>query len=803
MPKLDDIVRVNAFQLDGAKIIYDPRIPGTQRMCLDDINTTLHLDPKHLGCYRLSTNISSQPVFSLAVSGEINIDNPGLQNLNLSLQADLTQNQLDFLPPQLQLILKRTNARAKLDVRASASVAMSDPMEGHAQIAADVRNIDLGQGDRRIPIDDFSISARLQNGKVVQSMRIAALNSVFEISGSATLNSRLDTDATLKLKDIDIERLLAALNPNWPAPRTSTKLNAEVEVQAPIMVAMGAVRGGEGEPAATVNVRNLRLTTDNPLTPGVPLNFISCDHLGVALSSLPTPGRPIVLQRVVVEHSAVRAIAMAPGSQELAGFAALQNLAASQASVDPPTPTTMPTASPAEPGVRPSDLFRVGSLVVANASLYYDPRLAGSVPMSLDQITGEIDLASKAGDAYRFNAVIPSRPDLNLEIAGRVNVDTMVADPLTMDLTTGIGRDPETYLPPQLQQVLQPLDPEGSINVKVRGTVPLTNPTAADLAVDVKLDNVKATVGGYRIPVDHVRLPVRLTLGRVDILDSSALGGPTLEALGGTANLTGTMMLNDRLDSTINLDIDGMLLQSLMAAKISEPRKNLIGELHANVELVKAPLLVIAKAAQPATQPSSDASNPPSPDYAAELPANWGSANIELTHARLAGLEIIQGISNIAKSVFSDLFKHQDNPQTVVPKESATVVCSFDKDHITLSQIHYEGEDLAADGKGYITLDQHVNLDLTGGVVQKLGGWFRQAADSLLYYHIYGTFHDLNYQVKRGNGQPIVQGAKKITNEGVKAIDTGLGQTKKFFGHLFNRQNQDQNQSQNQDQGGN
>ena len=71
---------------------------------------------------------------------------------------------------------------------------------------------------------------------------------------------------------------------------------------------------------------------------------------------------------------------------------------------------------------------------------------------------------------------------------------------------------------------------------------------------------------------------------------------------------------------------------------------------------------------------------------------------------------------------------------------------------------------MEADGKGYVTLDQHLNLDLTGGLIQKLGSlgsvgaWIKEASDSLLYYHVSGTVHDLHFEVKRGNGEPIVLG---------------------------------------------
>ncbi len=682
MPKLGDLLRVKTFQLKCARIIYDPRIPGTRRMCLDPIDTSLNVDPNDPGSYRVSTNISRKPAFSLAIDGEINIDDPGVQNLNLDLQADLTQEPLDFLPPQLQLILKQTRARGRLSVKAGASVAMSDLARGKVHLDLDARNVELSQGDIHIPLDDVSISARLRDGKVQQTVRIAALNNVFDLSGSVALNDRLDTDETLTLKDVELEPLLAALRPNQPALKTSTKLSAAIEVQSPLMVAMGAIPGSGNEPAASVTVRNLRLTADDPRTAGQPLDFAACDRLGVALSALPTSGKPIAIDSVVVEHPAIRAVAMGPGSRELAGFSALRMMAASRT-----PPATMAT----EPPPRLSDVFRLGSLSVADASLYYDPRIDGTVPLSLNHITTKIGLDSAAGDAYRFDLLIPSKPDLNLELAGRFNVDTMVADALKLNVTARVGADVPKYLPPQLQKRLGPYDPVGSLALKVTGTLPVLHPAAGDVEADLLVDHFAATTGGYRIPIDHLRLPIRLKGGRVEIQDSAKLGGPMLETLGGAANLTGTVTLNERLDSTLALTVDGMLLQTLMADKISEPRKNLIGAVHANVELKNAPLRIIAARA---TSRPADESDPPSPLASADLPAYWGAADIELTHARLVGLELFQGMDNIARSVFTDIFKRsdKDKPQTVVPKESAQVVCAFQKDRISISNLHYNGD---------------------------------------------------------------------------------------------------------------
>ena len=347
--KLGEALRVKTFQLNDAKIIYDPRIAGTQRMCLDQIDTSLNVDPHDPGSYKLSANISRKPVFNLAIDGQVNIDNPGLQNLKLNLQADLTQNQLDFLPPQLQLILRQTRAKAKLNVQAGVSMSMSDPMKGKAHIDMDVQNIDLNQGNLHIPIDNLALSAHLQDGQIIHSMKISALNSVFDLSGSATLNSRLDTDTTLKLTDVELEAVMVALRPRASASTSSTKLNAEIEVRCPVMVAMGAVRAAANEPVADMHVRGLRLTADDPLLPGKPLDFAVWDNFGVAVSSFPSPGKPIVIDRVIVERPAIRAVAMGPRSRELAGFSALQNLFVSPTPAASGSSTTQPAMQPAGP----------------------------------------------------------------------------------------------------------------------------------------------------------------------------------------------------------------------------------------------------------------------------------------------------------------------------------------------------------------------------------------------------------------------------------------------------------------------
>jgi hypothetical protein len=824
--KLSDHFRVKSFTLKDAKVVYDPRVPGTARMCLNPINTTIRIDPDNPGTYAINAQITREPAFNLGIRGEIDLDNPGLQNIDLDLRADLTAENLDYLPPQLQLLIHRTGAKAKIDFHGGGSVALSDLSHANAKFQTDIQNIEVAQGGVHFSIKDLSVSAQLQDRKIFQQIHIAALDNVFDISGNVALDDRRDIDVLLSLKDIKLEPLLAAFHPDRPALQSSTSVNAEIELKSPLMVALGAIAKTGDESVATIDVRELRLTTSDPLHPNQPLDFFACRHLSTSFSELPIRVHAIDIDSVQIDHPALRVIATGPQSKDFAGFVDLQKMAASQASPATAPSEASTTTTPSEPATKPSKLFHLNKLVVEDASLYYDPRIESesdtvhpTVPLSLDQIAVNVNSNSIAGDTFRFDVVVPSKQDFNLKLDGLLNIDTLNLTVHELDLADNLGVESPEYLPPQVQEMLPAYKLAGMLHVNARGEIPLLDPTAAELNADLRLANFLGTFGGYRFPVAHLRLPLHVTRQQIDFLDPTSLGGPTVEALGGTLSLTGNIRLNDRLDSTLALHIDGMKIQDFMACKIEPSKTEVIGTVHAAIAMQDAPIVLIAQDATPPPAPPVDPNAPPAPPppeppitdatappiYASDLPTNWGNATVDVTNARLAGLEVIQGISNIAKSAFANLFNQKDKPQTVVPRESAHLVFAFDKDRLDFSQIHYEGEVVVADGKGYVTLSRQLDLVLTGGLIQKLGGlgavgnWIKEASDSLLYYHVYGSFGNIQYKVKRGDGKPITDAVAKGAREGEKYIGMGVNkagegidQAGKFLGGLFGGQKKKQ-----------
>ena len=79
----------------------------------------------------------------------------------------------------------------------------------------------------------------------------------------------------------------------------------------------------------------------------------------------------------------------------------------------------------------------------------------------------------------------------------------------------------------------------------------------------------------------------------------------------------------------------------------------------------------------------------------------------------------------------------------------------------------------------------------------------KQISDSLLYYHVYGTFQHIQYDVHRGDGKPIVEGVKTVTKTaetgvkvGFQKAGEGLNKAGSFINGLFHKKQQDQSQTQ-------
>lgn len=248
-PKLSEVFAMRLVELKGATVVYDPRIPGTQAMTLDDINTRLDVEPTNDGWYKLATKLIRSPVFELDVSGQLSLDTFDVRDLNLHIKAQLDRENDKFLPPQLQKILVEHEVRGALDLTLTGGVIVDRPLE--STLAAKVRmsGANLAIDEYQIPIDDLSLSASVADGRAkISDLIIKALKGKMHITGDLPLSGEPLLNSTLTITDVVLEDTLRAGSTQGATPKYCGRLNADITLMdAPLMAIINHLVPAEPE----------------------------------------------------------------------------------------------------------------------------------------------------------------------------------------------------------------------------------------------------------------------------------------------------------------------------------------------------------------------------------------------------------------------------------------------------------------------------------------------------------------------------------------------------------------------------
>jgi hypothetical protein len=317
--------------------------------------------------------------------------------------------------------------------------------------------------------------------------------------------------------------------------------------------------------------------------------------------------------------------------------------------------------------------------------------------------------------------------------------------------------------------------------------MPLMQPLLGQLQASVKLSQANVTLGEYRVPIENFALAAQMADGRIDLSELK------IDALHGSLRLSGSAVLNERLDAEVKLTVTGMLLEELLAGrKQGEPPK-LAGKVDAQI-VAAAPLRVVAakvqsQGTQPSTQSASLAESASQP-----LPAEWGSGTLSLTEARLVQIPFIHDLSEriaqAAKIVKAPIATGGKPP---APKERIHATFACRADTIVLSDFNYIGDVVAARGKGTIGLDQRLDLTVNGGPIEKIqsmlgkevGGAIAMVTDRVMAYHVGGTINEPQVEVLIGGG--TVQQTVRTAETGVKKIGQGIGKGLESVGRQIGR----------------
>jgi hypothetical protein len=532
----------------------------------------------------------------------------------------------------------------------------------------------------------------------------------------------------------------------------------------------------------TVSLKNMRLTADDPANPGRSIDILGASTAVLTLAEVPQVGRPIVVERIELEEPLVSVVAVKPGSAEFVGFSHLVRKDAGPAQAPASAPST---SAPARRN-RLSDFLRMRLVQLKNGKILYDPRIAGTEPMTLDQINTTLKLApDKDAGWHNLSLAVARAPLFDMSTAGQVNLDTFDVRDFAFKIKADVQQDKLDYLPPQMQKILRQYDVRGSLYMLVIGEFPLMHPQNGSADVEIKLSGANITLDRYRIPVEDLSINANfedrlLTLNMLRIA-----------ALSGVATVTGTAETDDAINSDLKIEIKNMMLQELLAKREAGKPPTIAGRLNASAEIAAPLLVVAAKTTPPSTQPATYMR------FASQnLPEKWGSLKAELVEGTLTGAP---GFASLI-SAFRAAVKLVDvnMKDDIKPSDSARVAAEFGGDKAQVSEFAFDGDYLAGRGKGVVTLDQKLDLLVNVGPIEKVqsllgpvGGAIGAVTDKLLAYRVSGTMQTPKVEVQVGGsaindvakktgsavegGAKAVEGGAKAVGEGVNKIGEGIG----------------------------
>jgi len=512
----------------------------------------------------------------------------------------------------------------------------------------------------------------------------------------------------------------------------------------------------------TVKVKNLRLTCPYPGQADKTVDIAGAKSAVITLAEMPRQGKPIVISAIDLDEPTFQAISESPGSTRLIGWSQVV-----RDGVIKDNPTTQDVKK------KLSDVLQMRRIKLNNGRVVYDPRIEGTQPMVLDQISTELLIAPATGGSYDVKLGLNRKPLFTLDASTRLDLDTFSLTNTAVRLNGMVGQEQQSYLPPQLQEILRKYQVEGKLSVDLTGDVLLQNLKQSKAAVTVVLTQANITTDEYHVPISKLSFESQMQDGKVCV---SSL---TVKALKGTLEANGLIALNRRLDSDLHLDINDMVIDELFVKPGTAENPKLAGRVKANINAT-VPIGAMVVRLAPETMASTRFAER-APELLEPLPEKWGAGQIHLDHGRLVNVPVLEQLTRAITKTARLITRKRG----AIANEKADVNFDFMGDQIKISEFTYAGEFVAARGTGEIALDQRLNLLVNAGPIEKLktllgtqiGAIINFVTPELVTYKVTGTVDEPKVSMMLGSGttQEIVTDAGEAAAHGVGKVGKAIG----------------------------
>lgn len=244
---LSDYFQIRLIQIVEGRLLYDPRIADTKPMLLDRINAQMDVTAGEAGWYTLKLGVHRAQILDMTASAAVSLDNFDMRDILIEMSADVGREKDQFLPPELQELLRKYNVTGSMTARVQGTAMIRDWTRSELALHAKFTGAGMTIGEYRMLIDSMELNAFFENaGIAVPIWTIQALQGSAAISAFVSLDEKLNGELRLRARDMRLQELL----------RESTgqnlkfvgRLNADVDMKAPFATVLAKATPAEMRP---------------------------------------------------------------------------------------------------------------------------------------------------------------------------------------------------------------------------------------------------------------------------------------------------------------------------------------------------------------------------------------------------------------------------------------------------------------------------------------------------------------------------------------------------------------------------
>ena len=151
--ELSRLPTIRNLELSDVSVVFDSRLPETKPLRLDEIHSSMKLQPEEGGWYRLQMSIDREPILGLEIDGRIQLDSLELDLEKIQFETEFSRAWGSSLPPQLQQWLRRHEVVGKVSINGNLNLGLGEPKRAAMalEIALDDAHAVLGESELNIP----------------------------------------------------------------------------------------------------------------------------------------------------------------------------------------------------------------------------------------------------------------------------------------------------------------------------------------------------------------------------------------------------------------------------------------------------------------------------------------------------------------------------------------------------------------------------------------------------------------------------------------------------------------------------